>query len=71
MSISSQLVRLMRSALKEYDLTKPDEKQWDAMEKGHLLFLILDSQRANPLFRSPISSKAQNIIDLGTGQGDW
>lgn len=33
--------------------------------------LILNSQLKNPLFRSPLSDKAQNIIDLGTGNGDW
>ena len=53
-------------------LTPPaDEKQWEAMEAGHMLMLILDSQRANTLFRSPISPKAQHIIDVGTGSGDW
>ena len=32
---------------------------------------ILDSQQKNPFFRAPISSKAQNILDIGTGQGNW
>lgn len=41
------------------------------MEAGHMLMLILDSQRANTLFRSPISPEAQHIIDVGTGSGDW
>lgn len=36
-----------------------------------MLMLILDSQRANPFFRSPISANAQQIFDLGTGLGDW
>lgn len=36
-----------------------------------MLMLILNSQLKNPLFRSPISEKAQNVIDLGTGSGDW
>lgn len=38
---------------------------------GHVLFLILDCQRENPLFRSRLSENAQNVLDLGTGQGDW
>ena len=38
---------------------------------GHHLHLIRDSQHANPLFRSPISSDAVNILDLGTGSGEW
>lgn len=36
-----------------------------------MLMLILDSQRSNTLFRSPISPKSQHIIDLGTGSGEW
>ena len=48
-----------------------DEKQWLSMEAGHLLFLILDSQHSNTLFRSPISPKAQHVIDIGTGSGEW
>lgn len=32
--------------------------------------LILDSQPANTLFHSPISKKAQHIIDLESGNGD-
>ena len=37
----------------------------------HLVFLILDSQRRNPLFQSPISEKAQNVLDVGTGDASW
>lgn len=36
-----------------------------------MLCLILDSRRANALFRSPISPTAKNIIDIGTGSGAW
>ena len=36
-----------------------------------MLMLILDSQRSNTLFRSPISPNWQHIIDLGTGSGEW
>ena len=31
-----------------------DEKQLASYEAGHLLFLIVNSQRSNPLFRAPI-----------------
>ena len=48
-----------------------DDKQWESMSAGHLLFLILDSQRENPLFRSRLGKKAQNVLDLGTGNGEW
>lgn len=48
-----------------------DDKQWESMSAGHLLFLILDSQRENSLFRSRLAKNAQNVIDLGTGNGEW
>ena len=32
---------------------------------------IMESQQENPFFRSPISPKAQHVLDLGTGQGGW
>ena len=46
-----------------------DEKSFEVFETTNLLFLILDSQRRNPLFQSPIGAKAQNVIDIGTGDG--
>lgn len=43
-----------------------------SIQAGHLAFVILESQRENPLFRSPIDEKkVQNILDLGTGDGAW
>lgn len=41
------------------------------METGHLCMCILDSQHSNHFFRSPISSSAKTILDIGTGQGNW
>lgn len=41
------------------------------MSGGHLAMLIMDSLRANPLFRAPLSPKAQHILDVGTGPGEW
>lgn len=35
------------------------------------MYLILDSQRREPLFQSPIGKKAQNVLDIGTGDGTW
>lgn len=32
---------------------------------------MLDRTEPNQLFRSPIGPSPQNIIDIGTGQGDW
>lgn len=41
------------------------------MTLSYLVYLVLDCQEKNPLFRSPVGDNAQNILDLGTGQGDW
>lgn len=35
------------------------------------MYLILDSQRREPLFQSPIGEKSQNVLDIGTGDGTW
>ena len=37
----------------------------------HRTMLVMDCQQANPFFRSPIGPNPQNILDLGTGTGDW
>lgn len=44
-----------------------DEKQWEAMQAAHLVYLILDSKGESPLFRSPVEEKAQHILDFRTG----
>lgn len=36
----------------------------------HLVALVLDSDRENPLFRAPVRDP-QHILDLGTGKGIW
>ncbi|KAJ5151931.1 hypothetical protein N7492_010226 [Penicillium capsulatum] len=48
-----------------------DEQMFETYEAGHLVALILDSERDNPLFRSPIGDKPKHILDLGTGKGTW
>ncbi|KAJ5473086.1 hypothetical protein N7530_007087 [Penicillium desertorum] len=38
------------------------------------LDLIMDSDRANPLFRSPIGTDRERplqVLDIGTGKGTW
>lgn len=52
-------------------LTSADETQWESTLAGHMLMLIMDSQRRNTLFRSPLPPNAQHVIDVGTGAGDW
>jgi hypothetical protein len=40
----------------------------------HLVDLILESDRDNPLFRSPIGSDRERplqVLDIGTGKGTW
>ncbi|CDM33594.1 unnamed protein product [Penicillium roqueforti FM164] len=59
-------------AIKEDDYWGPsDEQQFEAFEIGHLMFLVLDHDQPNPLFRSPIGASPKNILDIGTGQGSW
>ncbi|KAJ5334539.1 hypothetical protein N7452_006942 [Penicillium brevicompactum] len=51
-----------------------DELQFETYEAGHLVDLILESDRANPLFRSPVGAdrdRALQVLDIGTGQGTW
>jgi len=55
---------------KDYILPS-DERQFEAYEAGHLVALIMESERNNPFFRSPIGDSPQHILDIGTGQGTW
>ncbi|KAJ5984330.1 hypothetical protein N7481_006429 [Penicillium waksmanii] len=58
---------------KEYCLPS-DEQQFEAYEAGHLVDLILDSERENPLFRAPCGDDKEaplHILDIGTGMGTW
>ena len=41
------------------------------MAAGHLQFQILDSDRENSLFYSPIPLDAKHILDIGTGDANW
>ena len=38
--------------------------------RSHLVALVMDSDRENPLFRAPVKDP-KNILDLGTGLGNW
>ena len=40
----------------------------------HLVDLIMDSDRDNPLFRSPVGINQERpleVLDIGTGKGTW
>lgn len=42
--------------------------------RRHLVDLIMDSDRSNPLFRSPIGADRERplqVLDIGTGKGTW
>lgn len=39
--------------------------------RRHLVSLVMDSERDNPLFRSPVGKDPKHILDLGTGKGVW
>ena len=41
------------------------------MQAMHTAYQVLDSKQENRFFRAPIGEKAQNILDLGTGNGAW
>lgn len=41
------------------------------MDAAHMTFTILEAHQDNPYFRSPISSTAQHVLDLGTGTAVW
>ncbi|KAJ6088106.1 hypothetical protein N7499_004288 [Penicillium canescens] len=55
---------------KDYILPS-DERQFEAYEAGHLVALIMESERENPFFLSPIGNSPQHILDIGTGRGTW
>ncbi|KAJ5457249.1 hypothetical protein N7530_012523 [Penicillium desertorum] len=47
-----------------------DEQQFESLEAGHLLCVLLDANTDNPLFHAPVKSPKQ-ILDIGTGRGTW
>ncbi|KAJ5636924.1 uncharacterized protein N7484_010237 [Penicillium longicatenatum] len=47
-----------------------DELQFESLEAGHAVAIVLDADRPNPLFRAPISQNAKNILDIGTGNAN-
>ncbi|KAK2796194.1 hypothetical protein FQN52_000172 [Onygenales sp. PD_12] len=49
-----------------------DDKQFEAMEAAHYLYLAFDRDGdENPFCQSPIGKGAQHILDIGTGDGRW
>ncbi|KAJ5732487.1 hypothetical protein N7493_003968 [Penicillium malachiteum] len=48
-----------------------DDPSFETYEAAHLLAIIMDSERDNPLFRAPIGENPTHILDLGTGKGNW
>ncbi|KAJ5710038.1 hypothetical protein N7493_009630 [Penicillium malachiteum] len=58
---------------KEY-IIPSDELQFETYEAGHLVDMILNYHKENPLFSSPIGKNpddSMNILDIGTGKGTW
>lgn len=57
---------------RDNDISFPsDEKQFEVTATIHLAYTVIEALQDNPYFRSPLSDKAQHIIDLGTGDGSW
>ncbi|KAJ5556760.1 hypothetical protein N7494_000675 [Penicillium frequentans] len=53
-------------ATKEDDYWGPsDEQQFEAFEIGHMVFLVLDHEQPNPLFRAPICDSPKVIAYRG------
>lgn len=48
-----------------------DDKQFEATAAIHHAFSVIESLQKNPYFRSPLSQKAQHVLDVGTGDGSW
>lgn len=48
-----------------------DEAQFESMNLGHVFMQVMDVEEENPFFRSPISAKAQHILDIGVGDASW
>ncbi|KAJ5310324.1 oxidoreductase [Penicillium atrosanguineum] len=55
---------------KEY-LVPSDDQMFETYEAGHLVAMVLDSDKENPLFRSPVGSQPKHVLDIGTGKGNW
>lgn len=47
-----------------------DEQQFETYEVGHLAALLMNSDKANPLYCAPIK-EPKHVLDVGTGQGAW
>ncbi|KAJ5706354.1 hypothetical protein N7536_002043 [Penicillium majusculum] len=47
-----------------------DEQQFESLEAGHLLCILLDADTGNPLYQAPLKDPKQ-ILDIGTGRGNW
>ncbi|KAJ5153940.1 uncharacterized protein N7500_009379 [Penicillium coprophilum] len=59
-------------SMKEDDYWSPsDDQQFEAFEIGHMVFLVLDNHRENPLHHAPIGKSPKHILDIGTGKGTW
>ena len=50
--------------------TPSDEQPFEAMDAGHLIYLLLESDKENPFFRCPIANP-QHILDISSGSGSW
>lgn len=58
------------SSLREDYWGPSDEQQYETLNAGHLMYLVLDSNQPNPLYRAPVTYP-YNILDIGTGPGTW
>ncbi|KAK5126839.1 hypothetical protein LTR08_004589 [Meristemomyces frigidus] len=75
-SIASSMIRGHIENGRKYNTLRDDywgpsdDQQFEAMDAGHLLYLMLNSDHHNMLFRSPVSNPG-HVLDIGTGPGTW
>lgn len=47
-----------------------DDQQFEVFDAAHLMYLLMEGERDNLLFRAPISNP-KFVLDIGTGTGTW
>lgn len=58
--------------LREGEYFNPvDDQQFESAANNHLSILLADQREKNQFFRSPINLESAQILDIGSGEGQW